>query len=128
MASGTWVIQGDRRGILVAAGHVEEAFAQMDVAVADAGGGNAHQYFRALRLGIGLLDALQRLAELHDLVTFHCSLPVSDAVQDKGKPAELRAPCGLLCYEAANKKSVPEEAMMKRLFAALAAATPLSTA
>ncbi len=63
--------------VLVAAAHVEIAFPQMDVAVADAGRGDAHQHLGALRGGVGFLDLLQRLAELDDLVALHGLAPVS---------------------------------------------------
>ena len=48
----------------------------MDVAVADAGGGDAHQHFGTLRRRIGFLDLMQRLAEFDDLVALHGLTPV----------------------------------------------------
>ena len=72
MVRGGFIVLASR---FVAAAHVEEAFPQMDVAVADAGGGDAHQHLGALGRGIGLLDLLQRLAELDDLVALHWAFP-----------------------------------------------------
>jgi hypothetical protein len=61
--------------VFVAATHVEEAFPQMDVAVADAGRRHSHQHFGALGRGRGFLDLLQRLTELDDLVALHWAFP-----------------------------------------------------
>jgi len=58
MAHGARRIHGLLGRHLVAAAHVEIAFPQMDVAVADAGGGDTHQHFGTLRRRIGFLDLL----------------------------------------------------------------------
>src|SRR5579872_3719817 len=75
MAHGARRIHGLGGRIFVAAAHVEEAFPEMHVAVADAGCGDAHQHLGTLRRRIGLFDPLQRLAELDDLVALHGRLP-----------------------------------------------------
>ena len=86
VAHGARRIHGLCGRVLVAAAHVEEAFPQMDVAVADAGGGDAHQHLGALRGGIGFLDLLQRLAEFDDLVAFHCTHSRVFAADHRTKP------------------------------------------
>jgi hypothetical protein len=68
-----------RGGFIVAAAHVEEAFPQVHVAVADAGGRDLDQHLGALGRGIALFDLLQGLAELDDLVALHWDFSVANS-------------------------------------------------